>query len=840
MLININFLPAPYLFRKIAVILLLCTGFTFNTPAQQQGGDLNGKLSGTVLDSLSGQPVEYAAVSLTQTETNKTVNGCTTDSKGSFALTNVQAGTYKITIDFIGYQTTSVGGISITSANPNVVMKSIRLRSSQAALKTVVIEADKSMIENKIDKMVYNAEKDLTAQSGVATDILKKIPQVDVDVDGNVELQGNSNIRFLINGKPSTVFGNNIADVLQSIPASQISSIEVITSPGAKYDAEGTGGIINIILKKSQAQGVNGSVSLSGGTRLENGSFNLNIRKGKFGVHAFASGNAQLQSTVLTSMNRTSKDSVSRNSLLQQDGTSDFHRNGFQSGVSFDWELSPRDNITGSVNYNYNDNANNGSATRRSMLMDGSGNTLSDVSDRVMTNSSFQLQAMDYALSYKRTFKKEGQELELQYNSSYGNNLSNYSQTQTHIPTEYLFNGSNGSNPGIQNETNIALDYVQPLGKDLIFETGLKTVLDQTSGRSDVSLLNTSSGNYDYSNAQSASFNYNRNVYAGYVSATFKLFRFLDVKTGCRYEYTDTQADFSNAPGVILNPYGSFVPSAIIAHTFKNNQTLKLGYAHRIQRPDYRDLNPFVNASDPRNVTTGNPGILPEISDKIELTYSKSFNKGTNINFVLFARLNTDDIQSYTRYYPTYKIGDSIYTNVAVSTRENIGHENNYGANFFISVPAGSKITLRSNISAFQRYIFTDLPSGGNTQGFNYRINLNAAYQINSKLAMEVFGNYNSPRTNAQGTMPAFFTYNFAIRQQLFHKKASIALTATNPFSEYIDQTTTLAGSNFNLTSTRQLPYRSFGFNFTYKFGKMEFKKTKEAEDPNLNAPADN
>ena len=185
--------------------------------------------------------------------------------------------------------------------------------------------AQAKLIDNKIDKLVFNAEKDLSSVGGVATDILKKVPQVSVDVDGNVELSGSSSIRFLINGKPSTAFGSSITDVLQSIPASQIKSIEVITNPGAKYDAQGLGGIINIILKQNTARGINGNLSMTVGTRFENGSFNFNARKGNFGFNAFVSGNARLAVTTPTTSLRTSADTSTGNkALLAQDGSNRF------------------------------------------------------------------------------------------------------------------------------------------------------------------------------------------------------------------------------------------------------------------------------------------------------------------------------------------------------------------------------------------------------------------------------------------------------------------------------------------------------------------------------------
>ena len=208
-------------------------------------------------------------------------------------------GSYTLKIDFIGYQGRTIGPFTVDGSAPTHLLGDIFLQKKVAELQSVTVTATRGLVENKIDKMVYNAEKDITSQGGVATDILKKVPMVSVDVDGNVELQGNANILFLINGKPSSIFGNNLTDALQSIPASQIKSIEVITSPGAKYDAEGTGGIINIVLKENRLKGINGNISLAAGSRLENGSLNLNAREGNFGMNAFFSGNAQLEATTL-------------------------------------------------------------------------------------------------------------------------------------------------------------------------------------------------------------------------------------------------------------------------------------------------------------------------------------------------------------------------------------------------------------------------------------------------------------------------------------------------------------------------------------------------------------
>src|SRR5450432_3051725 len=288
--------------------ILLVTGFI---TVAQTGTTVSKKgiVSGKVTDAISKVPIDYASVSIFTNGSKKPVNGGTTDNKGVFSIDDIDTGSYKLVIDFIGYQPDTVS-IVINNKMTIVKLNDIVLSKKANTLETVTVVAQKPLIENKIDKMVYNAEKDITAQGGVATDLLKKIPQVSVDADGNVELQGNANIRFLINGKPSSIFGNSLTEALQSIPASQIKSIEVITSPGAKYDAEGTGGIINIILKDNKVQGVNGSINTSIGTRLENASVNLNVRKGNIGLGGFFSGSERINSTTINTTDKQTYDAA--------------------------------------------------------------------------------------------------------------------------------------------------------------------------------------------------------------------------------------------------------------------------------------------------------------------------------------------------------------------------------------------------------------------------------------------------------------------------------------------------------------------------------------------------
>jgi outer membrane receptor protein involved in Fe transport len=269
------------------------------------------------------------------------------------------------------------------------------------------------------------------------------------------------------------------------------------------------------------------------------------------------------------------------------------------------------------------------------------------------------------------------------------------------------------------------------------------------------------------------------------------------------------------------------VPSLYLSRKLNEKQTLKLSYSKRIQRPDYRDLNPFINTTDPNNITAGNPYLKPEIGNRLELGWSDNLNSGGSFMVSAFYRTSQYDIQPYVVYYASLPVGDTVYTNVAVSIRQNVGLEKDLGLSLFADIHASTRFSLRSNFFVFYRKTENSIEPGQNVYSWNYRFNLNMSYNFNSGLAGEFFGNFSSPRNELQGKYPSFTSYTLAFRKQIWKKKGSIALTATNIFSEYINQTTQLYGQGFTTTNTRQIPYRSVGINFTWKFGKLEFKKPK-------------
>ena len=786
----------------------------------------NGKISGQVVDTTPRKAIEYAPVTVAEKDSKKVVNGALTDESGTFEIVGLEAGTYVVTVEFLGYRKVVINNVVVKTNKSATSLNVIYLTASGQSLQGVTVTANAPVIENKIDKLVYNAANDITSQGGVALDILKKVPQVNVDIDGNVELQGNSNIRFLINGKPSSVFGSSITDALAEIPASQIKSIEVITSPGAKYDAQGTGGIINIILKESKMQGINGSINLSGGTRLENGSANLNIRHNNIGVNYYFNGNAQLNTRTPSSQDRSSFDSGTNttNHLFQNTYTG-FERSGYQSGLGFDWNVTKKDNITASVSFFHFGNTSDASAQ---IQQDTLGSYAPPIKSARTSVNHFETNALDWSLNYKKTFKKENQELNILYSASYGQPAMNYNQTSVYAGTTAPYAGSTSTNPGSDKENYFSVDYSYPFTAHFILETGAKTSFTNITSTANVDTLVPATSEYLSDPGQSYYLTYNMQVYAAYVSASFRVTDFLKVKAGARYEYTETQ--INDAPS---SPYGTLVPSIILSHDISKSQFIKLSYTRRMERPDYRDVNPFLNLADPYNITTGNPKLKPEIGDNFELGYNKAFEKNSNIYIAVFERINTGDHKPITTFYQVY---DSVYTNVSVTNMQNVGIEYNSGVNISGSWSIKDKLSLRGNGFVVYRYILNNLPGEANVSGARFRINLNASYQLPHDLITEIFGNYNSATNNIQGRTPQSVTYTLAFRKQFWKKNASIGLTATNIFNEYTRQVTTIETPTYNSYNVRMLPYRSVGISLMYKFGKLEFKKSKE-DDSYLNNP---
>ncbi len=815
-------------FIATSIVLIFSIGAIAQDATQAKG---NAQMEGVIVESESKLPIEYATIILYNKERKNAIGGTTANEKGEFKIKDLAFGIYKIDVEFVGFKTLTIDNIVIDNTHSKINLNTVLLIKSKNTIADVTVRSSAKTIDNKIDKMVFNAEKDISSQSGVATDLLKKIPMVSVDIDGNVQLAGTSSIRFLINGKPSVAYGSNVNEVLQSIPASEIKTVEVITNPGAKYDADGLGGIINIVLKQNKTKGYNGNISTSIGTRIENGSINLAARNNNFGASLFIASNQTLLSATPMTMNRTTIDAANKTTnYMQQDGSSDVKRQGTHSGLNLDWTYLKKNSFNASFGLNNFGTDASGSNTQILSSQPFNGTIAQNAILHNLTSSAFSENGnYNYSGSYKRTFDKEGRELEIAYNAGSSKFNINAGTLQYSMPSQNLIYGSSNLNGTTEKESELKLDYSEPISENIKLNFGSKLT---SLGINSATHVFTQNGTQalKQNNSLSNTMNYNQQVVAIYAELEFPVKDWVEVKLGGRFEQTKVDALFSKATQTVNPNYNNFVPSIFFKRKIGEDNSIKLSYSQRINRPGTEELNPYINTTDPKNMTQGNPYLLPENGERIELTYSQEIKEIGSFMLSLFQRNSDQDIQPYVVYYPSLQVGDSLYYNVNLSKSQNIGLEKNTGVNLFGDLKITSAFNIRTNVSYYYRKIYNSIDRNYNTSSQNYRANINLTYEFSKNLVTECFGNFNSARNEVQGKYPASISYSMALRKKFWNGKGSLGLVANNPFAEFVKQQTLISGPNFTSNNIRYVPSRSFGISFNWRFGKLEFKKDRKED----------
>jgi hypothetical protein len=481
--------------RIILLLIIFCAAFTAKAQLPGGGGgpSILGKISGSVIDSLTKKPVEYATISLFKSGGTVPTNGVLTDEKGNFKLDNIKSGNYKITISFLGYKTKTIDPVTTTPGKPDANLGSVILPPSARALKEVAIVGQQALIENKIDKIVYNAEKDLTAAGGTATDLLSKVPMVSVDINGNVSVRGDNNVRVLINGKPSGATSASLSDVLKSIPADQIKSIEVITSPSAKYDAEGSAGIINIITKQKNVSGLSGGISGGVGTRQNNGNGNLNYNKNRFNFNTNIGGNASWPQTSKTNFEQYFTKDGTTTSIITN-GESKLKRHALIGSVGAGYQFNGFNSINTTFKFN-----------QITFGTEGFANTEASSPYTSITNTNNKIDGFDWNLDYTHKFKKEGHEIAFSTQWSHNTGLQAYDNQYSAV-----FQGVKNNIDGKNNEYTLQVDYTLPIDKVFKLEAGGKTIFRRLRSVSDY--YNYVNNDLVYSTLLSNQYNYNQTV----------------------------------------------------------------------------------------------------------------------------------------------------------------------------------------------------------------------------------------------------------------------------------------------------------------------------------------
>jgi len=796
-------------------LLPLFLFFSFAAFSQGWGGggnqssQIKGKITGQIIDSLTNEPVEFATVVLINAEFGKQLDGVITDDKGKFKFTDVALKEYEIEVSFIGYVPRKVKAVKLTKKKPDVNLNDIFLVSSSLTLGEVEVTSERSLIENKVDKLVYNADQDITNAGGDASDVLRKVPMLSVDLEGNVSLRGSQNVQILINGKPSGIFANSVADALKLIPADEIKKVEVITSPSAKYDGEGSGGIINIITKRKGVEGFSGAVNTAVGTRQNNAVVSLSASRGRFGINGSASTYYSWPRVGTLSFDSEQTENGFTN-VLEQAGDTKTSRLGFNGKFGAYYDINAYNSINSNISFNGFTSNSDGETNTTNILP--SINFSETYARTTQANALFS--GFDWTTDYKKTYDKKDQELVIAYQLSENTNdrSSDLDQDASFAFPQIM---EENVNDGKNIEHTIQVDYTHPFSKKVKMEVGAKTVIrDIKSDFSSKNLLTN-----EFRDDRTDVFNYDQDVMAGYLSFNAELTKKYSLTAGARYEHTTYGGDFdSGEVEKFSDKYDNFLPSIILSRKLKGFSSIKVSYNKRIQRPSLFYINPYPEVSDRRNTTAGNPFLLPEITHQFDLSYN-TFVKGTVLYASIYYKYTNDAIESILT---PMQINDS--TVISNTSFSNIGTRENIGLNVFSSKTI-KFWTIRGNINASQ-YSGKGILNGEEVKAsaIVYQAFVSSSFQLKKGWKAEMWGFWNSPRQTLQGFNPSFSMYSVGVKKDLWGKRGSIGLNIIDPFNETKNFRTKLEGDNFSQTSNFGLPFRSFGINFSYKFGKLDFK----------------
>lgn len=800
---------------------VLLTAFLFLSIAQAslaQAQEGKGKITGVVIDSSNQAPVEFATVALTLPDSDKPINGSICDDKGRFTITKVPNGTYRLVISFIGYDNAIVNNITISDRKSSVDAGSVKLTTGSKELEAITVEGQRALVEEKVDRTVYNAENDATARGGDATDVLKRVPLLTVDMDGNVTLRGNSNIRVLINNKPSTITASSVADALKQIPADQIKSVEVITSPSAKYDAEGSAGIINIITKKNTLQGLTLNIDGSAGYRGSNLSLNGNYRKKNMG---FSLGGFGRSSYNVDGRFSNSQKTISGSSESLTEQSADTRRNDLFGNLNFgwDWDINEKNSLAASVRYG----ARNGYNYQDNLLSQNYLNSVLQSSSLRQVETDDRSGNIDASLSYTRLFKKPQQEFSLlgQYSRNNRNNdFYNYILNETDLSvTQRLRNDNISANE----EITIQADYQTPVGTNQLLEFGGKAIMRKVS--SDYTSFQATGATDPYTPVPNSNlsnvFTYNQDIGAAYFSYLYSTKSGYSFKAGTRYEYTVINANFANEKGPVEIPsYSVMVPSLNISKRLKNG-TVKAAYNRRIQRPSIQFLNPNIQFSNPYNISTGNPNLGPEYTNNYELSYSTAV-KSTNLSFSAFVRNTDNAIQSIRSVISN----DLSNPDTLATTYQNIGREDAYGGSVFANVNISSKLMMNFGTDIYYAVLNNNDPNPDFTasnSGWVANFRLFGSYTIKNGWGLQFFSFYRGPQVTLQGKQGNFYVYSLAVRKEFANKKASIGVGAEQFLMSAMRIENTTKSSTIDQKSVTELFNTNVKVTFSYRIGKMSF-----------------
>lgn len=799
----------------VVMLVLFFTGF-YNYAQQGPPARNKVKVTGKVFEKVSKQPLEYATISIMAPNDTKAIAGGITNPKGEFEVA-VAPGTYDIKIEFISFKSTEIKQKNIQEdTNLGVV----NLSEDAAQLNEVVVRAEKSTIEIKLDKKVYNVGQDMMVKGGTVSDVLDNVPSVSVDTEGNVSLRGSDNIRILIDGRPSNAI--NVAEALRQLPADAIDKVEVITNPSARYDAEGGSGIINIILKKGKNQGFNGTFIASTGIPETYGlSANLNYKTEKLNYFTTAGYNYRTNEGGGLTNSQYFNEDGSTKSFLDEDRDTKRIRNGFNARAGIEWTIAPNTFWTNAINYQKNSGEDKDLINYNNF---DAGHNFTGSSYR-LNNADTGSDNVEFTSNLIKNFNDKGHKLTADLSISRNTDDSN-----SVIDASPNFN--NTLNDQVQKQVQLQADYVLPLGKGGQFEAGYKGSFGDLNNEYYV----TDENNVKDPNL-SNNLEYKENINALYTQYGFKVNKF-SYLFGLRWEDTNIQVNLLDTNDFNTKKYNNLFPSAFISYEISDQSNFTASYSKRLTRPRGRFMNPATNYSSNINIFQGNPDLDPSLTDKYDIGYIKRWDKVTFNTSAYFE--DTKDVFSFVRT-PTGELVNGIP--VILSRPINLGKEQKFGFEFTLNYTPFKWWKLNSNFNFFNvkstgENNYTDAVTGEtvvqnlDNQANSWFARINSKVTLPYKIDWQLTAMYNGEQKTAQGKNLGQFGMNTALSKDVMKDKATIAFNISDVFNSRIMKSYTYL-ENQTSYSEMQFRKRQFNLSFTYRFNKPKSERDKNAQPKN-------
>ena len=775
--------------------------------------EADGTITGIVVDKAGGQPIESIAVVLKQKSDGKITHTAATNSRGVFEMENVLPGEYVVEYNAIGLESQQTAVFTVDAKHRVRDLGQLSLVDTTIKLEKLEVTARKEAFYNSIDRKVFNVGKDLQSLTGSASDLLQNIPSVQVDIEGNVSLRGTENVLILIDGKASNLMGANRSAVLEQLPADAIDKIEVISNPSAKFKPDGTGGIINISLKKKHDAGYSGNVRVTvGNDSRANASITANFNPGKYNIFGLYSVRQDYRPRFNQS-NRTHLDDVTNQMISTEQRAEENARplsKIARTGV--DYKINDQDKLGATVNYNHRSFDRH--TTVHNLTRNAAG-VVTDDYDRLRTDPEYE-KDLEFTTSYQHSFATEGQELNFEFKHDKSDEQEDNHYTNIHHfpPTATTYDNTLIKNA--VRSTELLAEYTQPIGDESKLETGYSREAERLDMDFRGSFLDLASGNWMPDTTKTNRFLYDSTIHAVYATYGRPLGDF-GISAGLRLEQTYLTTNQMTAGIVDKNDYSRVYPTLHTSYRVSETGQLQANYSHRVHRPESDDLNPYPEYQDPFNLRAGNPHLVPEEIHSVEAGYQ--YKKGeTNYLATAYYRYQYHTMTEVTRY---------INSTTLLTTKENLAVNRSQGLELAATRNLNGLVTLNLNSNIYRSEIdASNLGYASNKSAIAWSAKFAADFHASKKLLVQLNTNYTAKRLTPQGYRMPTFVANLGFRYNCADKKTAFVATVSDVLNSLKDRTV-VDTPTLHDEITRRRSARIFYAGVVYSFGKAT-KKTKD------------